>query len=262
MASIKLQLDDQVLNEYIVGPVVTIGRLPDNTVVIDSPAVSSHHACVFRDGDRFVVEDLQSTNGTFVNGTRVSRQVLHQGDVVLVGKHQLVFDLLANGGQAEPTEADLSISNQGETVFLDSRKHQELLASLMDESRSRKHEALLGRLLDVEAQAARGAGADAGALPRAVAVLRVVEGRADQQEYSLGGHTSVIGKGRSSLVRLKGWFKPRMALAITHNRQGYVATLLGGRTLINSQPLAGRHELKDGDVLQVSGLTLQFHVKA
>ena len=103
MPRLILQLEDRVLKEYDMGTMATIGRLPDNSVMIDNPAVSSHHACVFRDGDQFVVEDLQSTNGTFVNGTRVSRHALQQGDVVTVGKHQLVLDQLA---VAEPAAAD------------------------------------------------------------------------------------------------------------------------------------------------------------
>ena len=49
-----------------------------------------------------------------------------------------------------------------------------------------------------------------------------------------------------------------MAVAITRNRQGYVATLLGGSMLIKGQSVRGRHELKDGDVLEVSGLVLEF----
>ena len=47
-------------------------------------------------------------------------------------------------------------------------------------------------------------------------------------------------------------------MAITRNRHGYVATWLGGVVLIDSQPLNGRHELKDGDLLDVSGLLLEF----
>ena len=87
-----LRLEESVVNEYNMGMMATIGRLSDNSVMIDNAAVSGHHACVFRDGDQFVVEDLQSTNGTFVNGTRVSRRTLQPGDVVMVGKHQLVLD--------------------------------------------------------------------------------------------------------------------------------------------------------------------------
>ena len=95
MPRLILRLEESVLKEYDMGMMATIGRLSDNSVMIDNAAVSGHHACVFRDGDQFVVEDLQSTNGTFVNGTRVSRRTLQPGDVVMVGKHQLVLDQLA-----------------------------------------------------------------------------------------------------------------------------------------------------------------------
>src|SRR5712691_3495537 len=60
MAKLILQFEDQVVKEYPVGMMATIGRLSDNTVMIDNPAVSSHHACVFRDGGQFVVEDQRS----------------------------------------------------------------------------------------------------------------------------------------------------------------------------------------------------------
>src|SRR5204863_9621677 len=96
MAKLILHCEDSVAQEYAVEKMVTIGRLSDNTVVLDHPSVSSHHACVFSDGEHCIVEDLQSTNGTFVNGRRVARRTLLNGDVVLVGKHKIVFDQLAS----------------------------------------------------------------------------------------------------------------------------------------------------------------------
>ncbi len=260
MARLMLQLEDQVLKECPVGLMTTIGRLPDNTVVIDNPAVSGHHACVFRDGDQLVVEDLQSTNGTFVNGTRVSRQALQHGDVVLVGKHKVVLDQWVGGEATVPDGAELSIPNAGGTVFLDTRR---LLDSvLIDAGDHRKYEALLARLRDVETHArAKGATGQPAQEPAKVGVLRVLDGRADQAEYTLESHTSLVGKAKSSLVRLQGWFKPNLAVVITRNRQGYVATLLHGKTLINNKPVSGRFELTDGDVLWVSGLLLEFRLK-
>ena len=59
-------------------------------MVIDSPAVSGHHACVFREGDHFVVEDLASTNGTFVNGKRVQSAQLASGDRIQIGRVELI----------------------------------------------------------------------------------------------------------------------------------------------------------------------------
>ena len=261
MAKLILQCEDRDAQEYPVEKIVTIGRLADNTVVIDHPSVSSHHACVFSDGEHTIVEDLQSTNGTFVNGRRVARRTLRNGDVVLVGNHKIVFDHLASArpGAAGSTEPG---SNNGETVFLDNRT---LLGKLfIDSDTYRKNEALSARLTDLEhhATVGRTAAGEAATGPGDVAVLQVIDGPADQAEYRLEQQTSLIGKAQSSLVRLRGWFKPNLAVAITRNRQGYVATLLGGSTFINSQPLnARRHELKDGDVLEVSGLVLAFRAK-
>jgi pyruvate/2-oxoglutarate dehydrogenase complex dihydrolipoamide acyltransferase (E2) component len=260
MPKLVLQLDDRVLKEYDMGTMATIGRLSDNSIAIDSPAVSSHHACVFRDGDQFVVEDLQSTNGTFVNGTRVSRHALQSGDVVRVGKHQLVLDQEAGAQPVTGDPAEQAAPNQGDTMFLDAKS---LLGQFIGSEAQRKYEALSARLLDIEAHAnaAKAAAAESAAERTNAATLRVLAGRAERSEYTLESHTSVIGKSKSSAVRLRGWFKPKMAVAITRNRQGYVATLLGGSMHIKGQSVRGRHELKDGDVLEVSGLVLEFRLK-
>ena len=70
---------------------VTIGRLPDNVVHVDNPAVSGHHAKIYWEADHYVVEDCTSRNGTFVNGRPVTRVQLHDGDEILVCKHTLLF---------------------------------------------------------------------------------------------------------------------------------------------------------------------------
>jgi hypothetical protein len=256
MAKLTLQLEDRVLKEYAIGTMATIGRLADNTIVIDSPAVSSHHASVVMDGGLLAVEDLQSTNGTFVNGVRVSRKTLKHGDVLQVGQHRLVLDQMAEGDAQRLEDADASTPTDGATVFIDKRT---LVAKLMQsETDARKYEALLARLKDVETHVARSSDRAETPAQQQSAALRVVSGRADQTIYPLHAQTSLIGKGQSSTVRLRGWFKPRLALAISRNRQGYVATWLGGVVLVDNRPLNGRHELKDGDILDVCGLLLEF----
>ena len=89
MAKLVLKFDNLVIDEYGLGLMVTIGRTPDNALAINNPAVSSHHACVFRDGDRYVVEDLDSTNGTFVNDQRVQKAMLNTGDRLRIGRVEL-----------------------------------------------------------------------------------------------------------------------------------------------------------------------------
>jgi hypothetical protein len=242
MASLALRREESRPKEFAVGTAVTIGRLQDNIITIDNSAVSSHHACVFRDGDDFVLEDLQSTNGTFVNGRRVSRCKLQDGDVIVVGTHELVFNRLAevSGGVSD---GELVIADQDETVFLDAQTRQRALTILMNaEARS------------------TGTVPEAATSPM-VGVLRVLSGRTEQKEYVLAGHTSLIGRSKATLIRMRTWFAPDIALAITRNQTGYVATRLGGRVRINAHPLGGRYDLKDGDVLSLRGLSVEFRLR-
>src|SRR5581483_11319306 len=127
-----LRLDDKIVKRYPLGPIVTVGRLPDNAVVIDSPAVSGHHACLSLDGSTFILEDLDSTNGTFVNDRRITRYTLRNGDVVKIGNHALEFDA-DHGGRVDGNAAAARIvTNPGDTVFLDADKYQALIAMLKE----------------------------------------------------------------------------------------------------------------------------------
>ena len=253
MAKLVLKFEDRVLKEIPVGAgMVKIGRVPDNTIMIDNPAVSSHHARVFRDGDSFVLEDLQSTNGTFVNDNRVTRHNLSNGDVIAVGKHRLVFERGEKEeavAEAAPSEEAPVLPELGGTVFLDTKAQRDLMAKIQAQA------AAQGQPVPAAPTA------KTPAAPARVGVLTVLSGKADQKEYRLEAATSVIGKSDTALVRLKGWFKPKLAAAIARKGESYTVTPLGGKTLVNKQPLTGRHELKDGDVLEVSGLMLQFNLQ-
>jgi pSer/pThr/pTyr-binding forkhead associated (FHA) protein len=70
---------------------LSVGRQPDNQVVIDDPTVSERHAAIIPIGNDHILEDLQSGSGTFVNGTRVSRHILQHGDVIKLGAFYLRY---------------------------------------------------------------------------------------------------------------------------------------------------------------------------
>lgn len=86
-------------NETIRGEValerseLTIGRAPDNDLVIDDLAVSAHHARIAKIQSVFFIEDLGSTNGTFVNDVKVDEQALQDRDMIAIAGHRFVFDL-------------------------------------------------------------------------------------------------------------------------------------------------------------------------
>src|SRR5476649_2719540 len=92
MARLVLSLESQVMAEYnMTKERYTIGRLPDNDVRIDNPAVSGHHFLIINILNDSFLEDLNSTNGTYVNGKLIKKHALQHGDVITAGHHQLRF---------------------------------------------------------------------------------------------------------------------------------------------------------------------------
>ncbi len=92
MARLILSLDNQVMAEYNMNKErYTVGRLPDNDIRIDNSAVSGHHSLIINILNDSFLEDLNSTNGTYVNGKLIKKHALQHGDVITVGHHQLRF---------------------------------------------------------------------------------------------------------------------------------------------------------------------------
>lgn len=99
MARLILSMDGLVLNEYrLADGRITIGRKPTNTIVIDNQAVSGEHAAIVSVLDDCFLEDLDSTNGTQVNGATISKVHLQDNDAIEIGKYKLKY--LAERDQA------------------------------------------------------------------------------------------------------------------------------------------------------------------
>ncbi|MFT5700801.1 MAG: pSer/pThr/pTyr-binding forkhead associated (FHA) protein [Desulforhopalus sp.] len=94
MPIITITFKDKKIKDYplAVGQTCTIGRKSSNDIVIDNLAVSGKHARIESVSTTFVIRDLDSTNGTFVNKKKVSMHNLRHKDVLLIGKHELIFD--------------------------------------------------------------------------------------------------------------------------------------------------------------------------
>ena len=117
MARLMLSLDGQVLAEYNMNKErYTIGRLPDNDIRIDNPAVSGHHSLIINILNDSFLEDLNSTNGTYVNGKLIKKHAMQHGDVITVGHHQLRF-IDSHDGESEQDEFEktmvITSSSQG-----------------------------------------------------------------------------------------------------------------------------------------------------
>lgn len=96
---------------------ITIGRNPKNDIPIDNLAVSNFHAVVRKVLNAYYIEDLNSTNGTFVNEKKVDKYQLLDGDQVIIGKHSLFFRFVEDK-DGKPVDT---------TMILDTRQQKELL---------------------------------------------------------------------------------------------------------------------------------------
>ncbi|MDH5392153.1 MAG: FHA domain-containing protein [Gammaproteobacteria bacterium] len=102
MSKLIISHDGKIESQYdISSETVTIGRHKNNDICIDNLSVSSHHAQVMNIAGDCFVEDLKSSNGTYVNGNLIKKISLNNGDEIRIGKHQLKF-------QARPKAATSS----------------------------------------------------------------------------------------------------------------------------------------------------------
>jgi hypothetical protein len=105
MARLILSLDGQTLAEYnMTKERYTVGRLPDNDIRVDNAAVSGHHSLIINILNDSFLEDLNSTNGTYVNGKLIKKHALQHGDVITAGHHQLRY--VDDQGDVGTTEYD------------------------------------------------------------------------------------------------------------------------------------------------------------
>jgi pSer/pThr/pTyr-binding forkhead associated (FHA) protein len=78
---------------YLDKPVVSIGRLAANNICLDDPFVSRQHCVIRTEGDEYTIEDLNSANGTYVNGERVKECSLAEGALIQIGASRFLFRL-------------------------------------------------------------------------------------------------------------------------------------------------------------------------
>jgi pSer/pThr/pTyr-binding forkhead associated (FHA) protein len=244
MAKLILRFEAAVLKEVpLKQAALSIGRTPDNDVVVDNLAVSGHHAKVYFESDRFVLEDLNSLNGTFVNNQRIRKTSLKNGDEVLIGKHTLIFQDEGGAAPEKPAEvADrtMPIAKLEETMVLDTKKRREFLQKATTV-------------------------AEGGAAPAAaerIGNLIVLSGKTDQKEYLLTSKLAMIGKSQMASVKLKGWFAPDVA-AVINRREGRYQLSPSGKhgAKVNGQDVGAPVELKEGDMIEVAGVKLQFNYR-
>lgn len=234
MPRLIVTLAGDVLQDYtLTRQRTSIGRRPQNDVRIDHPAVSGEHACILTILNDSFLEDLDSTNGTWVNGQAVRKHFLKDGDVIGIGAYRLRF----------ADEADLRTY---------SAMPQKTIEMQMP-ARPSRYEGHIGdtQLGDGPESTLPGVGdtESAGGKVARTGTIRVLSGPNAGREMPLVKALTTLGRaGTQAAVitrRARGFF-------ITHV-EGATATTVNGRAVSDQM-----HPLADQDLIEVGGIKMAF----
>lgn len=194
--------------------IITIGRAPENDIVINNLAVSRNHAIIHKNGDKVVIKDLESANGTFVNGVRISETEFGNGDVMLVGKHVIKL----NYEEDSKPEGDLDFQTGGGTVIVDAKTQEKFLRRLKGEYKASK--------------------------------LILPNGR----EVEINGDSFTIGNGDDSNLKIVGFFIRNPHARIIKGADGTYRIVSTGSFLRSTRVNGIKIKemaLKDGDMIKI-----------
>ena len=230
--TLKFKKDDRQLGEFFLesGKSITIGRLDDNDVVVENLAVSGHHARIDSVGDnQFVLIDLHAKNGTFVNEERITKHVLKQGDVIMIGKHHLVFAY--NPGESQPASDGGAVP--ADTMVMDTAEYRRLMEKNKEKTYKESEEDAIG-------------------------VLSFLSG--GEGELELRKKLTKIGKNPSSDIVVSGLLVGETAATISSRPNGYYLSYVGGiaKPKVNSKAVKDSVLLNQFDIIEIGSVKIQF----
>ena len=233
MAKMILSMDGLVLKEIQLDKErLTIGRKPHNDIQIDNLAISGEHAAIVTILNDSFLEDMNSTNGTLVNGQAIKKHFLRNNDIVELGKYKLKYMVDSQENTAIPTD-------------------QEKLAAARAAQEAQPQDMQLVE----KATRAGSVGTRSNVSPPAVASVAVVQlltGANAGKELELTKTLTTLGK-------------PGLQVAVIAKRShGYFITHVEGTQfpVVNGEALdAQARQLKDHDVIEIAGIKMEFFLK-
>lgn len=222
MPKMIVSIDEVVIKEVqLTKDRTTLGRRPYNDIVIDNLAVSGEHAVLQMNGSEVVLEDLNSTNGTYLNGKAVKKQQLQNGDSIEVGKYKIKF------------VAD-NVANEFDKTMV---------------VKARPAAAPQPPNLGATPSGFPTVSGDSQGLGAFHAAIKVLSGAASGREVPLTKVVTTIGKPGVAVA------------AITRRQQGFVVHHVegAGNPMLNGSPIGATPiSLKSGDLIELAGTQMQF----
>ncbi len=278
MSHLVVTLEDKLVGEFpITKEKMTIGRKPDNDICINNLAISSYHTQIITVLDSSFLEDLNSTNGTYVNARLVKKHALEDGDLIDVGNHRIRY-VGNETQQADDDESDVLektiVLSPGDADSVDEfLKKEDTLIEPKPTSTLSNHPAPIIDTRDEaeveetpEQPAAEEAPKPAAAAPSPSPVPPSSE---KTQEPDHVGKLQVLNGKNAGLVldlkkSLTTFGSPKLAVAgVTKRAKGYFLIHVQGQdgqpTLLNGEPLKDKAtQLEDNDIIEVANIKLEF----
>jgi pSer/pThr/pTyr-binding forkhead associated (FHA) protein len=244
MPKLILSMDGLVLKEIVLNKERTaIGRKPMNDIQIDNLSISGQHAVITRIlGDAFL-EDLNSTNGTYVNGQPVKKHVLHNNDVIELGKYRVKY--LVDSTTPGVSGTELSDTAALKPFEIGTLNPAEPLPAGMSTVRTRNMQSMTG--------SAGLMSTSVGHLLEHLGVIQVLTGVNTGQELELSKPVTTLGKPGYQVA------------VITRREQGYFITHVEGQVfpLVNGKQLGAQaHKLNDNDIVEIAGVKMDFFLRS
>lgn len=241
MAKLILSMDGLVLKEIpLIKERMTIGRRPNNDIQIDNLAISGEHAAVVTILNDSFLEDLNSTNGTLVNGQPIKKHFLKNNDVVELGKYKLKY-IAEHAAQQEAPDFEKTM------IMRPGGIRPAPAAEPAPAPSARLEEAPVAPRVEAKPVAPPTA-----APSQPLAALQVLNGTNAGRELELTKTLTTLGK-------------PGVQVAVIARRpQGYFITHVEGAQfpVVNGTAIdAQAHALKDHDVIELGGIKMAFFLK-
>ena len=254
MAKLILSVDGTVLKEVSLNKERTmLGRKPHNDIQVDNLAVSGEHAAIITILNDSFIEDLNSTNGTLVNGKPIKKHFLQNNDVIEIGKHKLKYFNDAPVAAA---------SNDFEKTMIIRKPAAVVNAAA---AAAPVASALAGGLADLQAMAKPAIAASAPVAPPSAAAVTAAAHSSMREAAIQVLSGAAAGRTLDLVKTLTTVGKPGLQVAvITRRPNGFFITHVEGANFptVNGVALGGQaSQLSDHDLVEIAGIKMEFFYK-
>ena len=233
MAKVVLSFNGDIVREYELDKeVLTIGRKSVNDIHIDDLAVSGNHAKILTVLNDSFIEDLDSTNGTFIGDNKITRHALQNGESIVVGKHELKYI----------NESATDDEGEFEQTMIIRPDAEGMPETQQADTNIEKSIGKIASDLATAGSSTTGPGA---------AKLQLISGTNAGKELQLTKILTTLGRPDVQVA------------AITRRPTGYFLIVVDAgkdnkMPLVNDTPIEKQHSLENGDIIEVAGVKMSF----